>query len=740
MIVMDPIDEATDAVRSDHGGAGTDLQAEAVFDKSASLQLLQLEARRSIAERRLRRASASAQDAADETSGVLDRLSAGGLQVPERWRLVPETVSLYAWQQECLPLWLREGRGTVKVATGGGKTLFALAAAQALQNESEPDLRLAIVVPTIPLMFQWRDELVKGNLPASAIGLMGGSQDLPPLEGLGVLVCVLNSARERLAGMVRKAQWPSRMLLVVDECHRSAAAQARQIFDAGARYTLGLSATPESELDVDDVPSDEAYNKSVVGQALGPIIYEFSLKQSLEAGLLTPFEVWHIGLPLNASEATEHGRLSDEISELRKPLQLRHARSGSRQPFLAWCQTQASRGGLVQGDAERFIGLSNRRKRLLYRAVARQEVALAILADAMRAEDSRAILFHEAIEEIERMFLTALERNLPAVLEHSQLPDSLRSDSIEAFRQGTARVIVSAKSLVEGFNVPSADIGVIAASSGSVRQRIQSLGRLLRRKPSGQAARVFVLYVLDTQDEAIYEKADWDRVIGAERNRYFIWHHEADRASWPDALKEVVAPPRRYRPPSWEVDTDSLRPGDPYPGQTHGRDVKVDQMDNLRADDGSVVPVPAAVLSTIVSLNTFGRARVTPAGHVITRADSRAAGDADWRFAGFVEAPITHAEGPRTRLRLVTSGGRRHIALEGSGRRDVPFALGPDNATTPAAGESRDRLLEWIRKEESRLGRPIRDLYWDGAGEYWLELKGERIRHPETLEPLEFRK
>ena len=138
----------------------------------------------------------------------------------------------------------------------------------------------------------------------------------------------------------------------------------------------------------------------------------------------------------------------------------------------------------------RFIGLANQRKRLLYRARARVEVTLGFLTESLADEDSRAIVFHESIEEIETLFLEAVARGIPAVLEHSKLPDSLRADNIEAFRKGVARSIISAKSLVEGFNVPSADLGVIAASSSSVRQRIESLGRMLRRKPGGRTARI----------------------------------------------------------------------------------------------------------------------------------------------------------------------------------------------------------------------------------------------------------
>jgi superfamily II DNA or RNA helicase len=699
------------------------------------LRLLQLMTRRAMAERRSR--------AAEKEGEGLDadnfkQAESKAVDHTFRWRLIPEGISLYDWQTECLPLWLSKGRGTVKVATGGGKTLFALAAAQHLQNERERDLRLVVVVPTIPLLFQWYDELRRGNLPDSVIGLMGGGQELPPSSDLRVLICVLNSARDRLPGFVSKARWAERMLLIVDECHRANADQAQRIFDAKPKYTLGLSATPERDLESEGLPTDEVYEQSVVGQALGPIIYDFTIKQSLAAGLLTPFEVWHIGLPLSPAEASEHARLSLEITDLRKSLQVRHRKSRSKQGFVAWCQTQASRGGPAGSEAERFIGCANNRKRLLYRAKARTDVALGILSESVADADGRAIVFHESIEEIETLFLKAEEMRLPAVLEHSKLPDSVRADNIDAFRRGIARVIISAKSLVEGFNIPSADLGIIAASSGSVRQRIQSLGRMLRRKAGDRSARIIVLYVRDTEDEAIYEKADWETIVGAERNRYFLWNASLG-LPWTQGLQETSKPPRTYRPPSWEIDVDDLSSGDPYPGHPSGLDLRVDQSGNLRTDDGTLVPVPPQFIAAIVDRNPHRRARRTPAGHLIVRVDPKGSDEADWRFLGSINLPDESCLNAVTILRLKNSSGKRVIALEQESKKGVHFALGPDASSTPERGQARDVLLEWVRTLESERGVAIREIFWDNETQYWVETSGERIPYGGPLAPLEFK-
>ena len=125
--------------------------------------------------------------------------------------------------------------------------------------------------------------------------------------------------------------------------------------------------------------------------------------------------------------------------------------------------------------------------------------------------DARVILFHESISEVEDLFAHLHARRLQAIMEHSELPESMRETGLDLFREGIARIIVSARSLIEGFNVPAVDVGIIVASSGSVRQRIQSLGRMLRRHrgPGGEekTSCIHVLYAADSSEEKIYAQA-----------------------------------------------------------------------------------------------------------------------------------------------------------------------------------------------------------------------------------------
>src|SRR5690606_21385584 len=93
-----------------------------IFSDADQLALLQLTTRKVMA---TRRAKGKAVDAGDDEAGTDAEPPLA--TVPEVWRLLPEGLELFDWQRECLPIWLKGGRGTVKVATGGGKTLFALA-------------------------------------------------------------------------------------------------------------------------------------------------------------------------------------------------------------------------------------------------------------------------------------------------------------------------------------------------------------------------------------------------------------------------------------------------------------------------------------------------------------------------------------------------------------------------------------------------------------------------------------
>src|SRR5690606_474950 len=115
-----------------------------------------------------------------------------------------------------------------------------------------------------------------------------------------VLICVLNSASRKLPDLVRNASVGGSLLLVVDECHRAGAAEMQKVLKTERAFSLGLSATPERETDYvahDDEPSEAsrddyyrpvAFEESVLGRELGPVIFELSYADAISLGVLPP--------------------------------------------------------------------------------------------------------------------------------------------------------------------------------------------------------------------------------------------------------------------------------------------------------------------------------------------------------------------------------------------------------------------------------------------------------------------
>ena len=559
---------------------------------------------------------------------VLQQLNADDedASIPRHWELT-KGVHLYSWQEECVARWFKQGyQGTAKVVTGGGKTILGLAIAQKLQNDVNSRLRVAVVVPTVVLMHQWYDELIdKGNLPAHAVGRLGGGYS-DDFTNRRVLVAVLASAHKQLPLLVRRGRNSKRLLLIADECHRAGAAMMSKVFETQRPYSLGLSATPERDEDEGGEP-DAGYDDSLLGKELGPIIYDFNLSQALKLGVVPRFTIRHYGIPLTPEERSRYASLSRSISERQSELRalapLDRTSGGS---FFSWARSIAGQAGKVGDLASGLNADISRRKELIHRAAARGDAVEALLrCEFSQNMETRAILFHESIDEVMKLFVRLQEAGFSVVAEHSRLPGGTREEGLELFRKGVARVIVSARSLIEGFNVPAVDVGIIVASSGSVRQRIQSLGRVLRRhrtlEGEEKTSAVHVLYVRDTVDDRIYGKSDWDRTTGVAQNFYFEWDP-------PGKPQQREGPPRSPLPGEMEIDPSQLCEGEEYPGRYEGVELTCDTQGNVRDHSGAYASNPGELADEVQRVKgSAGRFRITSRhGYVLVRVPR----DDDW--------------------------------------------------------------------------------------------------------------
>jgi superfamily II DNA or RNA helicase len=665
------------------------------FRAKDELELLQLRTRKTLAE-----ANEELNDDARDK-----RPNNRNSEAPQHWHLTGD-LDLYEWQQECLDAWFaNDGSGTAKVVTGAGKTVMALALTAELQNREESDLRVAVVVPQINLMNQWYDEILElGNLPESSVARLGGEFDGNFHSGTRILLGVVNSMRNSLATLVEQADVGGELLLIADECHHYGSQANSRIFQTERAYSLGLSATPERS------DMEEGYDGSLLGEELGNIIYELTLEDALELGIVPPYRIAHYGLPMTAAEKHQYEQLSRSISDLRSELQGRApAGRSSGASFFAWLEEVRNGDGDLAQDARQFDILTSKRKELVYGMEARGQAALELIDSELESNpDARILLFHERIREVNHLYRELADANYPVALEHSKLPDSIRRRSIELFRDGTAQILVSAKSLIEGFDVPECDVGIIVAANKSDRQRIQSLGRMLRNPDDGEDAKrssIHVLYGKETTDEQIYAQTDWEKITGVEQNEYYEWTPGEE-------LQPKDGPPQRPLPGEEEIEGSQLEQGDVYPGAYEGEEFTCDSQRNVRTESGQFWADSEEIAELVRDVKgSFGRFRVTPQNHFVLVPVKK---DEDWeiRYVTKLDQP------PELEEVEENKAGESGVDLdawveEADIGDDYPVVYSPD--------DSRLTPYEFTKKRGGRLRRPIPD----GSGKEWSKMPGD---------------
>jgi len=408
---------------------------------------------------------------------------------------------LLPWQAACLAAWEANNfSGIAHVVTGAGKTFLAIAAIRRLLDET-CNLKVKIVVPKNFLMYQWHGMLMAElGFLREDIGFFSGTHKSTPDKQ--VMLYVINSARNVLARqIVEDTTLGHKVLLVADECHHYGSSVNSGIFayanhlQAGAKvYTLGLSATPWCT----------NYNEVLV-PALGPEIYNFGFFAALKANIISKFALFNIRIPFNAQERRLYDELSDQLSyTLHRLNELCPYLGGGRlssYSFFAMLEDIVQNGEPKAANlAKTVLILTMQRKELVYHARYRVDAVVELVRRIPKS--SKIIIFGERIEtaeEIGRRLGAAYHNEVG--LYHSKVPKPLGVHILRQFMDGDIRVLVTCKTLDEGLNIAETDVGIVVSSTGSRRQRVQRLGRVLRRKEDEKAAYFYYLFVGDTTEE-----------------------------------------------------------------------------------------------------------------------------------------------------------------------------------------------------------------------------------------------
>jgi superfamily II DNA or RNA helicase len=356
------------------------------------------------------------------------------------------------YQSEALLAWERQrSRGVVVLPTGAGKSQLGVMAIEKKQRSA------LVVAPTLDLVRQWYQILrATFAVPVGVIG--GGEHDVQPLT-----VTTYDSAHLHMANLGARFG-----LVIFDECHHlpgeTYALAARQCL---APFRLGLTATPER--------ADG--REGVLDELIGPLAFRREITE-MSGAYLAEYETERIAVELAPSEREEY--------------------EAERGVYLGFVRQQGIRMGSPEGWREfimrsarsaagrRAMQAYRRQRELAFAAPAKLDY-VALLLHVHR--NDRTIVFTEDNATAYRIS----ERLLIPTITH-QTKVSERADILSRLDAGSYNAVVTSKVLNEGVDVPSANVAVVVSGSGSVREHVQRLGRILRKQADKRA----LLYELVT--------------------------------------------------------------------------------------------------------------------------------------------------------------------------------------------------------------------------------------------------
>lgn len=370
------------------------------------------------------------------------------------------------WQADALNAWAVSLRGIASVVTGGGKTTFAQMCMQ-IFRERYPAGRFVIIVPTLALLDQWYVSLREDLLvPEDAIATFSGEGR--PDNFSTVNLMVVNTARTHAP----KASEMTEAMLIVDECHRVASQSNSLALNGNYVATLGISATPEREY-------DDLFDTILV-PALGPVIFKYDYNQALQDGVIVPFDLINVATDMTSEEQQKYDDATLDIARTFQRVQ--------------------------SGDIDRSVLIRKLQRRARLAASSIQRIPVTIrLAEQHR--DNRLIIFHENIESADAILRILNGRGFNSTVYHSKIGPELRRDNLRLYRRGMFDVLVTCRALDEGVNIPETDVAIVASSTGSTRQRIQRLGRVLRPAPGKPRAKIYTIYVSKPEENRLAKEA-----------------------------------------------------------------------------------------------------------------------------------------------------------------------------------------------------------------------------------------
>lgn len=359
-------------------------------------------------------------------------------------------------QQAARAAWLKGGEwGLLAMATGTGKSKCAVDEHLRLDLILFGQVRVLLVVPTEKLRDDnWRLEYDK----------WGAHKQYDQVTR----VCYASVNR-------LKQQYFD--LAIFDEGHNSTPHNAVFFQNNTCKRVLVLSATPPDKTD--------KVKFELFKQLRFKTDFNYPLKQALEDGLVSNFEVWVVETKLDNTE--KYIKAGTKVAPFMQTEQARY-------DFLS----KQIRGLFKKPEAMKWKMLE--RMRLIYSSIEKTAVTKRLL-NRINVDDNRIIVFCGSIEQAEEL-MPVFEGEQKCTY-HSET----NGKALAAFINKEIHILGVVRAVNEGMNLPDMDMGIIVQLNSNARDLVQRVGRCIRFRDDNHVARIFILVAQGTQDQKWFEAA-----------------------------------------------------------------------------------------------------------------------------------------------------------------------------------------------------------------------------------------
>ncbi|MBE9040182.1 DNA phosphorothioation system restriction enzyme [Oscillatoriales cyanobacterium LEGE 11467] len=396
---------------------------------------------------------------------------------------IPPSIELRSYQQQAIESWFaNRGRGTLKMATGSGKTIAALAIATELYRRISLQV-LLVVCPYRHLVTQWGRECEKfglepllafestrqwfDRLSTSLYTLRSGDRTF-----LTVITTNSTLMGDRFGSQLK--YFPEKTLIIGDEAHNLGAPRLEASLPRHLGLRLALSATPERYFDEEGTDAVLDY--------FGPVLQpELTLADAIDRGALVPYRYYPIPVQLTDGESQVYAKLTRRIG---------------------WALMDREKNGHREGTPEDLTALLMQRSRLIGAAENKLTALRQLMATRRNTSHTLFYCSDGATNATGESQLDAVARILGREIGYrintytAETSPQEREQLRHRFESGQLQGLVAIRCLDEGVDIPAIQTAAILASSSNPRQFIQRRGRILRPHPGKKRATLFDFIVL----------------------------------------------------------------------------------------------------------------------------------------------------------------------------------------------------------------------------------------------------